>query len=159
MVVLGASGSRADEILSPAAISLSGAARAIVTARGLGLWQDCRMFRAVLILAALLPAVAMAGEPRVTAATATREGATWRFEVTVAHADTGWEHYADGWEIATPDGSRLGYRELLHPHVTEQPFTRSLGGVAIPAELGRVTIRAHDSLHGWGEPFVPELGN
>ena len=43
--------------------------------------------------------------------------------------------------------------------MTEQPFTRSLGGVAIPAELGRVTIRAHDSLHGWGEPFVLELGN
>ncbi|HMQ94827.1 MAG TPA: hypothetical protein PKA33_18265 [Amaricoccus sp.] len=115
--------------------------------------------RHLLAVAALLPAVAMAGEPRVTAATATREGATWRFEVTVAHADTGWEHYVDGWEIAAPDGSRLGYRALLHPHVTEQPFTRALGGVAVPPELGRVAIRAHDSLRGWGEPYLLELGN
>jgi len=117
------------------------------------------MVRTVPILAALLPAVASAGEPRVTAASAVPEGAAWRFEVTVAHADTGWEHYADGWEVAGPDGTRLGYRELLHPHVTEQPFTRSLGGVSIPPDVTRVSIRAHDSVHGWGEAFVLELGN
>ena len=114
------------------------------------------LFAALALLAAPLFATpALADAPEIVAARA--EGRT--VHVTLAHPDTGWEHYADGWEIATPDGSRLGYRELLHPHVTEQPFTRSLGGVAIPAELGRVTIRAHDSLRGWGEPFVLELGN
>ena len=60
-------------------------------------------------------------------------GGTWRFNVTVAHGDTGWDHYADRWEVLAPDGSLLGTRVLLHPHEHEQPFTRSLGGVAIPA--------------------------
>ncbi len=115
------------------------------------------MFRAALILAALTPGLAAAGEPVVAAASATREGPDWRFDVTVAHADTGWEHYADGWEIAGPDGARLGYRELLHPHVAEQPFTRSLGGVAIPDGVTGVTIRAHDNVHGWGEAVAVEL--
>jgi hypothetical protein len=111
------------------------------------------------VLAALLPGIAIAGEPQVTAATATPQGETWRFDVTVAHPDTSWEHYADSWEIAGPDGARLGYRELLHPHVTEQPFTRSLGGVAIPEGMSTVSIRAHDSVHGWGQAYPFELDN
>lgn len=112
-------------------------------------------------LALLLAAhAAKAGEPVVEGVEARPEAAgTWRFDVTVRHGDEGWDHYADKWVVLTPDGQVLGERVLLHPHEDEQPFTRSLGGVAIPAELGRVTIRAHDSLHGWGEPFVPELGN
>jgi hypothetical protein len=32
---------------------------------------------------------------------------------------------------------------LLHPHEDEQPFTRDLRGVSIPAGIRRVTIRAH----------------
>lgn len=75
---------------------------------------------------------------------------TYSFDVTVRHADSGWDHYADGWEIATPDGKRLGYRTLYHPHVDEQPFTRSLSGVVIPDDVTEVTVRAHDSVHEWG---------
>jgi hypothetical protein len=75
---------------------------------------------------------------------------TWRFDVTVRHADEGWDHYADRWEVVAPDGTVLGVRELAHPHVTEQPFTRSLGGVAVPDGVGRVTVRARDSVHGYG---------
>ena len=82
------------------------------------------------ILALMLAAgPALAGGPEVVEVRATPTGDTWRFDVTVAHGDTGWDHYADGWEVLSPDGARLGYRELLHPHETEQPFTRSLGGV------------------------------
>jgi len=44
----------------------------------------------------------------------------------------------------------LGVRELAHPHVNEQPFTRSLGGVEIPDGVQEVTIRARDSVHGYG---------
>ena len=40
------------------------------------------------------------------------------------------------------DGQRLGFRELVHPHVTEQPFTRTLSGVEIPAASDHVVIRA-----------------
>jgi hypothetical protein len=44
----------------------------------------------------------------------------------------------------------LATRILHHPHVNEQPFTRSLGGVMIPADISAVTVRAHDSVHGYG---------
>ena len=93
----------------------------------------------------------LAGEADVVAAEAIPEGGgTWRFRVTVQHADTGWDHYADKWDVVAPDGTVLGTRVLLHPHVEEQPFTRSLGGVAIPADVRQVTVRAHDSQHGYG---------
>lgn len=72
------------------------------------------------------------------------------FTATVRHADTGWDHYADRWEIADRDGNVLATRVLHHPHVEEQPFTRSLSGVAIAADISAVTIRAHDSVHGLG---------
>ena len=74
----------------------------------------------------------------------------FRFDVTVKHDDTGWEHYADKWEIITPDGTLVGTRVLHHPHVGEQPFTRSLSGVRIPKSIDKVTVRAHDSVHAFG---------
>ena len=99
----------------------------------------------------LLAAPASAGEADVVDARARRTAdGSWRFEVTVRHADTGWEHYADEWEVLAPDGTLLGERVLLHPHVEEQPFTRALSGVEIPLGVNRVRIRAHDSVHGYG---------
>jgi hypothetical protein len=77
-------------------------------------------------------------------------GKTYNFEVTVEHADTGWDHYADRWEILDENGMILESRILYHPHVNEQPFTRSLTGVEIPAVINKVTIRAHDSVHEYG---------
>ena len=74
----------------------------------------------------------------------------YRFDVTLRHADEGWDHYADRWEIRDGEGTVLATRVLAHPHVDEQPFTRSLGGVKIPAGLNRVTVAAHDSQHGYG---------
>ncbi len=111
-----------------------------------------RSHRIFAILAlALWPGGVSAGEADVVAAEAVAEGAgTWRFEVTVAHADEGWDHYADQWEVVAPDGRVLGTRVLLHPHVGEQPFTRALGGVAIPPEVAQVILRSHDSVHGLG---------
>ncbi|MEM7733396.1 MAG: hypothetical protein AAF280_11515 [Pseudomonadota bacterium] len=73
----------------------------------------------------------------------------WNFHVTVEHGDTGWDHYADGWEVLDADGNRLAYRKLLHPHVNEQPFTRSLSGVAIPDGTEAVFVRANCSVSGW----------
>ena len=77
---------------------------------------------------ALLPAVAFADHPVVEAATIHGD----RVSVTLSHPDTGWDHYADGWEVLDAAGNSLGLRTLLHPHVTEQPFTRSLSGVTVP---------------------------
>ncbi len=75
---------------------------------------------------------------------------TYTFDVTVRHADTGWDHYADRWEIVAPDGTVLATRLLAHPHETEQPFTRSLSGIEIAEDIAEVTVRAHDSVHGHG---------
>lgn len=72
----------------------------------------------------------------------------YAFDVTLRHADEGWAHYADRWDVLAPDGAVLGSRTLFHPHVNEQPFTRSLTGVKIPAGIEAVTIRAHDTVHG-----------
>ncbi|MEL6297237.1 MAG: hypothetical protein AAFQ45_01575 [Pseudomonadota bacterium] len=92
-----------------------------------------------------------AGEVDVLDAKAekTDEG-IYRFTVTLKHADTGWDHYADRWDVVAPDGTVLGRRKLFHPHVDEQPFTRSLGNVRIPDGVTEVTIRGHDSVHGLG---------
>ena len=93
----------------------------------------------------------LAGEADVVAAEAVRAAdGTWRFSVTVRHADEGWDHYADAWDVVAPDGTVLATRILHHPHVDEQPFTRSLSGVVIPEDVATVTVRAHDSAHGHG---------
>lgn len=89
---------------------------------------------------------------------AVQEGSgTWTFHVTVRHLDTGWEDYADGWDIVLPDGTVVKpapasrfTRLLLHPHQTEQPFTRSQSGIAIPVGVTTVLVRAHDLVDGWG---------
>ena len=91
-----------------------------------------------------------AGGADVVAVEAVQDNAgKWRFHVSVAHADEGWDHYADKWDVVAPDGTVLGTRVLLHPHETEQPFTRSLDGVEIPADVEEVTLRANDSRHGY----------
>ena len=82
---------------------------------------------------------------------------SWHFTVTVEHPDTGWDDYADGWDVVLPDGSVAKpdpdspfTRLLLHPHETEQPFTRSQGGVVIPAGINEIVVRAHDIVDGFG---------
>ena len=113
-------------------------------------------FAATLSLAALLPTTqpARAAQPVVEHVTARHTGTGWTFAVTLRHPDTGWDHYADGWEVLDAKGKRLGYRKLLHPHVDEQPFTRALSGIVIPAGLTTVYVRAHCSVDGWSAPAV-----
>ena len=98
----------------------------------------------------ILAAGPVAADPaRVLDVTLEPVGGTWRVDVTVAHADTGWDHYADAWEVLAPDGTSLGLRTLLHPHVDEQPFTRSLSGVTIPDHITEVGVRARCLEDGW----------
>lgn len=101
---------------------------------------------------------AIAGPAEVVDVQAQKSGGTWRFDVTLKHADTGWDHYADGWGVYLPDGTELGYRVLAHPHVEEQPFTRSLSGVKIPEGTTSIVIRPRDSVHGVGEDYTVEIG-
>ena len=97
----------------------------------------------------LLASPVFAGEADIVGVEVSKSGSKYRFSVTVEHADEGWDHYADGWEVLGPDGTVLGTRVLAHPHVNEQPFTRS-GSFEIPEGIEEVTVRAHDSVDGYG---------
>ncbi|MGB1286837.1 MAG: hypothetical protein ACPG7F_09915 [Aggregatilineales bacterium] len=97
------------------------------------------------------------GDASVEFVRAIQQGDTWTFHVTVRHEDTGWDDYADGWDVVLPDGTVLKSnaddvftRLLLHPHETEQPFTRSQSGLVIPDGITSVTVRAHDLVNGFG---------
>lgn len=99
-------------------------------------------------LAATAPFVS-AGEVTIVSANLRNTGATqWSINVTLKHADTGWEHFANSWRIVDDNGSVLGERVLHHPHVDEQPFTRSLG-VSIPRSTTVFFVEARDKKHGW----------
>ena len=107
---------------------------------------------ALVTIAAILLSLTQvfAGEADVVGVKAQQEAAgTWRFDVTVRHADEGWDHYADKWVVEGPEGALYGERVLLHPHETEQPFTRSQTGIEIPDDIATVTVRARDSVHGF----------
>ena len=72
----------------------------------------------------------------------------YTFSVTVSSADTGWDKYADEWRVEDPTGAVLATRELTHPHVDEQPFTRTLSGVEIAGNRS-VIVAARDSVEGY----------
>lgn len=103
----------------------------------------------LLICTLLLANMVRADHATIQHAEFEKQGASWTVTVTLQHADTGWDHYADGWRIMSPDGKVLGHRTLYHPHVNEQPFTRNLADVMIPAEINTVFIEAHDKVHSW----------
>ncbi len=94
---------------------------------------------------------AAAGEAQIVDAKARQSGDNFSFDVTIRHAETGWDHYANKWDVLAPSGDVLGERVLVHPHVNEQPFTRSLSGVSIPADIDHVMIRAYDNVDGFGK--------
>ena len=85
---------------------------------------------------------------------------TWTFDVTISSPyESGWGQYADEFQIISiSDDIILGTRSLAHPHPSEQPFTRSLGGIIIPNDLSMVSITARDSINGYcGEVLDLEL--
>jgi hypothetical protein len=92
--------------------------------------------------------------PDVIEAVATDTEAGWDFDVTVSSPYDTPERYADAWRVVGPDGEVFGVRELLHDHAAEQPFTRSLRGVEIPAEVDAVVVEGRDSSNGWGGQTV-----
>lgn len=106
-----------------------------------------RVIAAAALILTTLPV--FADQAKVEGATARKSGNTWTFEVTIRHPDTGWDHYADGWRVLDMEGNELGMRVLFHPHENEQPFTRSLDGVKIPAGTTQVQVQARDLPEGW----------
>lgn len=105
----------------------------------------------LLLGAALFAPPLQAGQADVLQATIERTApGTFTISVTVRHDDSGWDHYANRWEVLGAKGEVLGTRVLAHPHVNEQPFERSLSGVRIPGHYTWVKIRANDLVHGLG---------
>ena len=118
-----------------------------------GMFTERSKMRHILIslLLGLLPSLLSAGSVEIIDANATASGhGRYHIQVTLRHTDSGWEHYANAWRVLAPDGSILGERRLLHPHVDEQPFTRGLT-ITIPDEVTEVEIEAQDSRHGTGK--------
>ncbi len=85
----------------------------------------------------------------VVAVDVTGDAAGYTFAVTVVSSETGWDKYADAWIVTGRDGTIYGERVLAHPHVDEQPFTRSLTGVSIPEGVTEVVVAARDSVLGF----------
>ncbi len=76
---------------------------------------------------------------------------SWTFYVTVRHNDEGWTHYADFWDVKDPESETVfAERILVHPHDTEQPFTRSQPRIVIPEGVRFVEVRAKCNIHGFG---------
>jgi hypothetical protein len=107
--------------------------------------MNTKIFAHLLFATALgfVSAIAQAGEADVIAATAKRNAdATYRIDATIKSRDTGWDYYAERFEVVTQDGKILATRVLLHPHQDEQPFTRELDNVKIPVGVAEIKVRA-----------------
>ena len=118
--------------------------------------SSCRkVIMAVVAVAGLLAGgFSIANDAAITAVDIKPVGdGMYQVSVTLEHADTGWDHYANRWDVLDQEGNVLGSRVLAHPHVNEQPFTRSLR-VEIPDSVKVVTIVASDSVHGDNEETV-----
>ena len=108
----------------------------------------------LILLYSVSPVLVLAGEVEVVQTVFTKRGDAWHVSTTLRHGDTGWDHYADAWRVVDEAGTVLGTRELLHPHEQEQPFTRSLSGVAIPAKTRVVYVEGRDKVHGWSQQRI-----
>lgn len=97
---------------------------------------------------------AAANQVEIVHAQFDKSGDRWNVGVTLRHADTGWDHYADQWRVVDAQGRVLAKRVLWHPHEDEQPFTRDLEDVKLPAGVTTVYIEAHDKVHGWSPQRV-----
>ena len=105
----------------------------------------------VALLGLVAGAPVHAAEPRADVLRVAAQGrpGAWQLAVTVRSPDRGCDHYADWWEVMSPDGRLLFRRVLMHSHPTEQPFTRPGGPVAIAADE-TVIVRAHFHPTGYG---------
>ena len=89
--------------------------------------------------------------PEILDAQATSAGdGTWTFAVTISSPYDTPQRYADGWRVMDPAGNVLGTHTLLHDHASEQPFTRTQRGVAIPTGIDEITVEGRDQANGFG---------
>lgn len=85
------------------------------------------------------------GFAHVTAVSAAGSESAYTFSVTVESSDVDCTHFADWWEVLTPEGALVFRRILAHPHtdaISGNPFTRSGAAVNVKANQ-EVIVRAH----------------
>ncbi len=100
------------------------------------------------MISLLLTTSVFANDVEIVNVVLTKHTGAWRADVTLKHADEGWKHYADAWRLVDVKGNEIGKRTLYHPHVNEQPFTRSLSDFHI-GNNKIIFVEAHDLKHGW----------
>ena len=97
----------------------------------------------IFLLAVLISANAVAQPPEIVKAEAiVQNNQLFDIAVTIKHPDTGWDHYANEWVVIVDDDTEVAKRTLYHPHVNEQPFTRYLRDVKIPADTTSIKVFA-----------------
>ncbi len=87
---------------------------------------------------------AQAGDVLIKDIKTIKQGDNYTINVTIQHDDTGWNHYANKWEVLDEKGNILASRVLAHPHINEQPFTRGISNVKIDKKITIITIKAYD---------------
>jgi hypothetical protein len=108
----------------------------------------------LIIISLFLTTTVFANDVEIVKVVLTSQSGTWRADVTLKHADEGWDHYADAWRLLDEKGNEIGKRTLYHPHVNEQPFTRSLSSFHISDDKKIIFVEAHDKKHGWSSNKV-----
>lgn len=104
---------------------------------------------------AVLATPALADAPQVVSGEIVKTGDNWTVLVVLSHEDSGWDHFASGFEVDMPDGTRIAYKELTRPHTDSTRIEASLAGLTIPPGTDRVMIRTRCSLVGWSaEPYA-----
>ena len=108
-----------------------------------------------MLLLSMLTVSAFAQPPLILKAEANvKSNQLFNITVTIRHPDTGWDHYASEWVVIADDEKEIAKRTLYHPHVNEQPFTRSLADVLLPTEANKITIKAICSKGHESKPYV-----
>lgn len=99
--------------------------------------------------AALAPTQVSSARADVLSVSATGAPGAYQFGVEIRSPDLGCEQYADWWEIVDEQGSLIYRHTFTHSHVSEQPFQRAGGPVAIQADT-IIYVRAHMHPGGYG---------
>lgn len=107
-----------------------------------------------LILLLVTAQTAFADNATITGVRTSQTDGLWTFDVTITHEDTGWGHFSDAWRILDKEGKEIGLRTLIHPHVDEQPLTRSLSGIQLPPGTTEVGIQTRDTMNGWASQIT-----
>ena len=76
------------------------------------------------------------------------------FDVTLSSPYDTPQRYADAIRVMSVAGMLYAERVLLHDHADEQPFTRDLQGVSIPARVRAVAVQGRDQKFGYGGRIV-----